>query len=184
MMNHTSDCLSANQIEDLRLAAKKMHGPARRSFEAEMAEKYCEGKAWKAAKLFGWDLHTILLGLHEKCAGLICWGAQPHRSGRKRWEDQHPEEAAIVRAIAEEHAQQDPTFHSTLAYTRLTAAKAIQCLSEHGICQENLPAPSTMAQVLNRLGYRLRKVIKAKPQRKVPETDAIFENIKQAQDEA
>jgi hypothetical protein len=35
-----------------------------------------------------------------------------------------------------------------------------------------------MAEVLNRMGYRLRKVLKAKPQKKIPETDAIFANIK------
>ena len=36
-----------------------------------------------------------------------------------------------------------------------------------------------MASILNRMGYRLRKVVKAKPQKKVPETDAIFDNIKE-----
>jgi hypothetical protein len=44
-----------------------------------------------------------------------------------------------------------------------------------------------MAEVLNRNGYRLRKVLKAKPQKKLPETDAIpstklrtgFANIKE-----
>ena len=35
-----------------------------------------------------------------------------------------------------------------------------------------------MTEVLNRLGYRLRKILKAKPQKKIEETDAIFENIK------
>ena len=35
-----------------------------------------------------------------------------------------------------------------------------------------------MAEVFNRMGYRLRKVVKAKPQKKIKETDAIFENIK------
>jgi hypothetical protein len=34
-----------------------------------------------------------------------------------------------------------------------------------------------MAEVLNRMGFRLRKVVKAKPQKKIAETDAIFENI-------
>ena len=28
------------------------------------------------------------------------------------------------------------------------------------------------------MGYRLRKVLKAKPQKKIKETDAIFDNIK------
>ena len=36
-----------------------------------------------------------------------------------------------------------------------------------------------MTQILNRNGYRLRKVVKAKPQKKLPETDAIFSNIKE-----
>jgi hypothetical protein len=35
-----------------------------------------------------------------------------------------------------------------------------------------------MASVLNRQGYRLRKVVKAKPLKKIKQTDAIFENIK------
>jgi hypothetical protein len=35
-----------------------------------------------------------------------------------------------------------------------------------------------MAAVLNRMGFRLRKVVKAKPQKKIKETDAIFANIK------
>jgi hypothetical protein len=36
---------------------------------------------------------------------------------------------------------------------------------------------STMAEVLNRLGFRLRKVVQAKPQKKIAETDAIVDNI-------
>ena len=35
-----------------------------------------------------------------------------------------------------------------------------------------------MAEVLTRMGYRLRTVLKVKPQKKLKATDAIFENIK------
>ena len=31
-----------------------------------------------------------------------------------------------------------------------------------------------MAEILNRMGFRLRKVLKAKPQKQLAETDAIF----------
>jgi len=34
-----------------------------------------------------------------------------------------------------------------------------------------------MAEGLNRMGFRLRKVVQAKPQKKIVETDAICENI-------
>ena len=80
--------------------------------------------------------------------------------------------------LAESHAQQDPTFRTTLAYTRLTAQGALKALRAQGYDTAQLPASSTMAQVLNRLGFRLRKVVKAKPQKKIKETYAIFDNIK------
>ena len=65
-----------------------------------------------------------------------------------------------------------------MTYTRLTAKAALEALREQGYSEAQLPSPSTMAEVLNRMGYRLRKVVKAKPQKKIKETDAIFDNIK------
>jgi hypothetical protein len=65
-----------------------------------------------------------------------------------------------------------------LTYTRLTAQAALKALREQGYGEEQLPSPSAMAEVLNRMGFRLRKVVKAKPQKKIKETDAIFDNIK------
>jgi hypothetical protein len=50
-------------------------------------------------------------------------------------------------------------------------------LRAQGYGETQVPAPSTMAEVLNRLGFRLRKVVQAKPQKKIDETDAIFDNI-------
>jgi hypothetical protein len=170
--------LSASQIADLRLAASKMTGPTRRAFQAEMTLKYCQGNPLQAETVFGWGRHTVALGLSERRTGVMCLGAQAAGSGRKRWEDQHPEIAAVLRQLAEAQAQQDPTFRTTLAYTRLTAKAALAALAAHGYGAEQLPSPSTMAEVLNRLGFRLRKVLKAKPQRKIAETDAIFANIK------
>ena len=76
-------------------------------------------------------------------------------AGDTLWEEKHPEVAQALWALAELHSQQDPTFRTLL------------------------PSPRTMAEALNRNGYRLRKVLKAKPQKKLPETDAIFANIKE-----
>ena len=143
-----------------------------------MTLKYCDGNALKAEAIFGWGRQTVALGLAEKRSGLICLGAQAAFSGRKRWEEQHPQAAQSLRQLAEAHAQQDPTFRTSLTYTRLTAQAALQTLSVQGYSAEELPAPSTMAEILNRMGYRLRKVVKAKPQKKIKETDAIFDNIK------
>ena len=78
----------------------------------------------------------------------------------------HPEVADALWALAASHSQQDPTFRTTLSYTRLTAAEALKQLQGLGFAEEVLPSPSTMAEVLNRNGYRLRPVLKAKPQKK------------------
>lgn len=170
--------LSLSQIADLRLAASQLSGPKRRAFEAEMALKYCGGNPLRAETLFGWGRPTVALGLAERRPGFMCLGAQSAFSGGKRWEDQHQQAAAALRQLADAHAQQDPTFRTRLTYTRLTAQAALQALSEQGYSEEQLPSPSTMAEVLNRMGFRLRKVVKAKPQKKLKETEAIFDNIK------
>jgi Rhodopirellula transposase DDE domain len=166
------------QRADIRLAASKMTGATRRSFEAEMTLKYCGSDARQAESVFGWGRHTVELGLAERRTGILCLGAQSAFSGRKRWEDAHPRAAEALGQLAESHAQQDPTFRTSLAYRRLTAQAALEELRAQGYDAAQLPAPSTMAQVLNRMGVRLRKVVKAKPQKKIKETDAIFANIK------
>jgi Rhodopirellula transposase DDE domain len=174
---HSPQSLLPSQIADLRLAASKMSGPKRRAFEAEMTLKYCRGKPLLAETTFGWGRHTVEVGLAERRTGIICLGAQAAFSGRHRWADVHPEGAEALRQLAEAHAQQDPTFRTTLAYTRLTAKSALAALRAQGYRKEQVPSPSTMAAVLNRLGFRLRTVVKAKPQKKIDETDAIFANI-------
>jgi hypothetical protein len=49
----------------------------------------------------------------------------------------------------------------------LTAAEALKQLRTQGFQEDQLPSLSTMADVLNRNGYRLRKVLKAKPLKKL-----------------
>src|SRR5712664_3020686 len=129
-------------------------------------------------QVFGWGRQTVALGLAASRCGIICLGGQAAFGGRKRWEEQHPQVAQALRHLADAHAQQDPTFRTSLTYTRLTAQAAFKALREQGYSEDQLPAPSTMAEVLNRMGFRLRKVVKAKPQKKRKETDAIFDNMK------
>ena len=170
--------ISPQQIADLRLAAAQMSGAKRRAFQAEMTEQYCAGNPRQAERMFGWSRETVEVGLAERRTGVTCLGAQTAFSGRKRWEAQHPQAAAALRTLAEAQAQQDPTFRTPLAYTRLTAKAAVAALRAQGFSKKQVPAPSTMASILNRLGFRLRKVLKAKPQKKIAQTDAIFENLK------
>ncbi len=136
------------------------------------------GNARQAERLFGWGRETIQLGLYEQRTGMICLGAQAAFCGKPLWEDKYPDVARRLWDLAHAQSQQGSTFRTSLLYTQLTAAEALKQLRQHGVAEDVLPSPSTMADVLNRNGYRLRPVLKAKPQ-KIPETDAIFFNIKE-----
>ena len=164
----SAPALSATHIEDLQLASSKLTGAKRRAFQAEMTLKYCAGRARQAERVFGWGRQTVELGLHEQRTGIECLGAQELCCGQPLWEDKHPEAAALLWKLVDSQSQQDPTFRTPLCYTRLTAAEALKQLRQQGVAEEDLPAPSTMALVLNRNGYRLRPVLKAKPQKKFP----------------
>jgi hypothetical protein len=143
-----------------------------------MTLKYCRGSARLAETILGWSREAVEVGLAEHRTGLLCLGAQSAFRGRKRWEEHAPEAAEALQRLAEAHAQQDPTFRTTLASTRLTAQAALEALRAQGVSEDHLPSPRTMAEVLNRMGYRLRKGLKAKPQQKIKATAAIFANIK------
>ena len=152
-------------MEDLRLAASYMSGAKRRAFQAEITLKYCNGSARVAESQFGWSRRAVSIGLGEKRTGVTCQGAQSALCGNKRWEARQPAAAQALEQLAEAHAQQEPSFTSSIAFTRLTAAEALRQLKDQGFSDEQLPAASTMAVVLNRLGYRLRKVVKVKPKK-------------------
>ena len=155
--------LEASFREDLRLAAFQMRGAKRRAFQAAMTVKYCGGSARQTETVFGWSRQAVTLGLHERHTGIICLSAQPVVGGAPLWEEKHPA-AAILWALAEAHAQQDPTFRTAVAFTRLTAVEALKQLRAGGVAEAHLPSPSTMAAILNRNDYRLRPVRKANPQ--------------------
>src|SRR5436853_7414901 len=108
--------LGETHVEDLKLAASKMFGAERRSFHAAMTLKYCGGSVRQAEMLFGWNRHTVELGLHERRTGVTCLSAHKVNSGNILWEKKQPEVAEALWALAQSHSQQDPTFRTTLAY--------------------------------------------------------------------
>jgi hypothetical protein len=109
-----------------------MRGTQRRAFQAQMALKYCGGSARRAEDLFGWSRQAVRLGLHEKRCGIVCIGHHRFSCGAKLWEEKHPEAARALWEIAQSHSQQDPSFRTTICFTRLTAEQAIAQLRGRG----------------------------------------------------
>ena len=73
--------------------------------------------------------------------------------------------------------QIDPSFKTQRCYIRVTSSYiSKELILKRGYKAENF-CNKTIDNVLNRLGYNLKKVLKTKPLKKIPETDAIFENV-------
>jgi Rhodopirellula transposase DDE domain len=161
----------------LRSAARRLTGHQRRLFQAEVAQALCHGSARQAERLFGWGRQAVALGQQEAAHGIRCQEDFAAR-GLKPWEQRDPQLARDIRDLAEPHTQADPQMKSALKYTRLTATALRQALiAEKGYRAEDLPKPRTLRRLLNRLGYRIRRVQKTKPLKKPKETDAIFANL-------
>src|SRR3954451_19480413 len=173
------EILTKEVIASFKDAARKLTGDKRRAFQAQVTLDYLGGNAWKAERVFGWSHPTVTLGLNELRTGIICLGNFSAR-GNHKTEAKSPELGADIRALAGPESQTDPKFQSPFLYTRMTAKAVRQALiDEKGWTDEELPHVNTIGEILNRLGYKLRRVQKTKPLKKIKETDAIFANVRQ-----
>jgi Rhodopirellula transposase DDE domain len=159
--------LTDDVIANLRTAAALLTGSKRRRFQAEMTLQYCDGSARRAERVFGWGREAVHTGLNELRTGIRCLDAC-HLRGRKKTEDQCPVLAEQIRRLAEPTAQADPKFQTTLAYTRITAEAVRNALKTQDDVRDHVPCRQTVGRILNRLGYRLRSVLKARPEKRFP----------------
>lgn len=157
--------LTESVLETIRLAARKLTGFARRQFQAEMACKYCEGNPRRAEDVFGWGREAVNTGLNELRTGIRCVEDFSAR-GRPKTEEVAPELVPQIHALVEPLSQADPKFQTPLAFTRMTG-KAVHQHLKAGAAKTRRPVPAerTVYDILNRLGYRLRRVRKTKPQK-------------------
>jgi hypothetical protein len=167
----------------IRSGARRLTGYQRRSFQAEVAIELCGGHARLAERRFGWGRDTVAKGLHERHHGVRCLENFSAR-GRQRSEQKAPQLAADIRAIVEPQTYADPELKSSRRYTNLSAAEVRDALIQKGYPQERLPSERTMRDILNRMNYRLKRIQKGKPLKKTQETDAIFANVKQVQEQS
>lgn len=164
--------------------ANRLKGHERRVFMARVVKLLGKGGQRRAERELDWNRGTIRKGKHELESGIACEDAFSAR-GRKRAEEHLPNLLEDIKAIADEQSQTDPTFRTTRLYTRLTAKEVRkQLILQKGYTDEELPTEETIRVKLDELGYQLRSVQKCRPQKKIPETDAIFEQLHKLHKEA
>ncbi len=164
----------------LKDAAKKLTGSKRRAFEAKTVMNLFDGNARKAEEELGWGRETIEKGIKEITGGIECKDYFEGR-GNKNTEEKLSALEQDIRETVEPHCQVDPKFQGDLIYTRITAKSVRQALiNNKGYTEEELPTERCILNILNRLGYSLKKVQKAKPLKKIEEVNEIFDNVHQA----
>jgi hypothetical protein len=164
-------------------AAHRLKGHQRRLFQAEVADVLCAGSPRAAERRFGFYRNSVATGQHETRSGLRC--VEDFRArGKLPAEVKDPQLASDIRAIVEPHTLADPELKSARRYTNLSAREVLQALqTQKGYVSDCLPSERSMRDILNRLGYRLKRIQKAKPLKKVKETDAIFANVRDCREQ-
>src|SRR5512147_1201512 len=102
-MDASRDCLDTL----MRSGARRLTGYQRRLFQAEVATALCGGSPRRAERRCGWGRDTVEKGLPELRSGIRC-RENFAAKGRKRGEEQDPQLAADLRAIAGPHTYADP----------------------------------------------------------------------------
>ena len=138
-------------------AARKLTGEKKRAFIAQVALDYYDGSARKTERALGWDRVSIQRGLDSVRTG-IPYQDNYRARGRKKTEEILPNLEEDIRDLVDGDAQADPKFQTTFRYLKVSAqAVRDKLILEKGYADETLPCRQTIGDILNRLGYRLRK---------------------------
>jgi len=146
-------------------AAEALKGSQKRVFMAKTVAAMGRGGQRWAQEHLGWCRETIRKGAHELRSGMTCVDAL-HCRRRKPAEEHLPRLLDDIRSIADGQSQADPKFQTDRLFTRISAAEVRrQLIAVKGYTDEELPTQQTINTKMNRLGYRLTKVAKCRPQK-------------------
>src|SRR3954452_5712663 len=156
--------------------ARTFKASQRRAFMARTVKAMGPGGPLWAEAHLGWNRGTIRKAMHELRSGMTCLDAF-HCRRRKPAEEHLPRLLDDIRAIADGQSQADPKFQTNRLFTRISAAEVRrQLIAVKGYTDAELPTQQTINTKLNRLGFRLTKVAKCRPQKKFPRPTPSLRN--------
>lgn len=146
----------------LNTTRSKLKGHERRQFMARVVALMGPGGQLKAERELGWDRKTIIKGRREIESGVICVDNFSGR-GRKSCLEHFPNLKEDIIRIVNPICQTDPTFRTQNLYSPISANEVYRRLAEDkGYDPENMPTVRTLSTIMNKLGFKLKKVAKAK----------------------
>lgn len=148
--------LNTELIDTFRETAKALPKEKRRAFQWKITKEYCGSSERKAESYFGWSRETVKLGRRETESGIICVGRYSER-GRKRLEENNPDLEKDIRELVDRESQTDPTFQTNKKYCKISAIAVSEMLEEEKGYEKGSLSQQSMNNILNRLGYTLKK---------------------------
>ena len=104
--------------------------------------------------------------------------------GRKKITTIYPELESDIKKIIESKLYTDPHFQTEQLFCNLTINQVMKELLEIGKYEKNFISRSSLGNLLNIMGYNLKKVKRNKPIKKIEEIDMIFDNVNLKKKEA
>jgi hypothetical protein len=158
--------LTSDVVELLKRLTGMIPWPERRMAKADIVATLLDGKARAAEDVFGWGRAAIIIGRRERSSG------ERHAdsiAGRRKpaTEEKFPNIERDIHLLFDSKSQADARLGTTLRYLNASASNVRGSLVENGYRDEELPSERTINNLLNRMGFRLRTVQKAKPQKKL-----------------
>lgn len=98
--------------------------------------------------------------------------------GRKKVEEKNLKIIDQIKEVIKGYEYTDPHFKTESLFVNLSLANLKQeLINKYNYTHKSCPCRTTLLRILTDLGYKIQKVKKSKVLNKIPETDAIFENI-------
>jgi hypothetical protein len=153
--------------EFLNSTRNQLKGSERRQYMARVVSLMGPGGQIKAERELGWDRKTIIKGKREIESGFTCIDNFSGR-GRKSSLEHFPNLKEDITIIVNPICQTDPTFRTQNLYSPISANEVRRRLIENmEYDPEKIPTARTISTIMNKLGFKLKKVAKAKVKKKL-----------------
>lgn len=107
-----------------------------------------------------------------------------NKCGRKKITVIYPKLKDDIKKIIEDKLYTDSHFETEQLFCSLTIDKIMHELLKTGKYKQGFISRSSLGNLLNQMGYNLKKVKRNKPLKKIEKTDEIFENVKAKKEQA
>ena len=122
----------------------------------------------------------------KSCLEIYLYGEQQKLEfrGRKKIITKYPKLENDIHSIMKNNTYTDSHFETEIQFCSLTINEVMNKLINFYKYPDNFISRSSLANLLNKLDYNLKKVKRNKPLKKIAQTDNIFKNVNKQKQEA